>query len=515
MIIFKKKLGIIITVLLLISCNGENKTSSSSLILSEESSSIDSSLISSIIESSEIESSEVESSSSSSSTVIDLNEYYQLTGFAKDKISNRENAVNESGYVIVKDEIEFILALKEKSTKVIEITSDLNLGFNEVKEKFEQKGLNITDYKGVFLEANKPLTHPILLEKGVGRINIQDRNLSRNNPSLMIYSKNGNVIRRAKFVIKRSEDIVIRNLSFKDLWEWDEKSKGDYDVNDWDYFTIENCDGVYLDHLSFEKSYDGLIDIKEGSKNVTISWSKFEFIETEFIKIQFDYLEENRSLFSNYDSLRDQGIEKEDIMALSIPQKKGHLVGANELKDSNNDLSLTLHHNYYENLQDRLPRLRGGNVHVYNCISDSSYAYTLRKSMENKYGSKLSSKYKLLYPSQALVTTENGAVLMEDCIIKGINEPVRNNQKGSDSRYTGKYLVLNSIYELNGYRFIGGSEDNNTPFYAKQAPIIEFSFNHFESLPYEYSLIDVLDLEALDLKSFVGASDRSFNWLKI
>ena len=154
-----EKLGIIITVLLLISCNGENKTSSSSLILSEESSSIDSSLISSIIESSEIESSEVESSSSSSSTVIDLNEYYQLTGFAKDKISNRENAVNESGYVIVKDEIEFILALKEKSTKVIEITSDLNLGFNEVKEKFEQKGLNITDYKGVFLEANKPLTH--------------------------------------------------------------------------------------------------------------------------------------------------------------------------------------------------------------------------------------------------------------------------------------------------------------------------------------------------------------------
>lgn len=58
--------------------------------------------------------------------------------------------------------------------------------------------------------------------------------------------------------------MIFRNLEFDELWEWDEATKGNYDKNDWDYVTIEGTSSkVWIDHCTFNKAYDGLVDVKK------------------------------------------------------------------------------------------------------------------------------------------------------------------------------------------------------------------------------------------------------------
>src|SRR5262249_56084588 len=114
---------------------------------------------------------------------------------------------------------------------------------------------------------------------------------------------------------------------------------------------------------------DGVIDIKGGTRNVTISWCSFlgdDGGPGSFVRRQIEALEQNRPAYPMYEFLRSNGFSVEDIIAISRSQKKGHLVGANELDPANANHQVTLHHNYYLNMQDRLPRLRAGNAHAYN-----------------------------------------------------------------------------------------------------------------------------------------------------
>jgi pectate lyase len=72
----------------------------------------------------------------------------------------------------------------------------------------------------------------------------------------------------SEFNVKRSHNVLVRNLRFDELWEWDELNKGDYDSKDWDFITIGdsgNCTNVWIDHCDFTKSYDGTVDIKGGA----------------------------------------------------------------------------------------------------------------------------------------------------------------------------------------------------------------------------------------------------------
>lgn len=65
-------------------------------------------------------------------------------------------------------------------------------------------------------------------------------------------------------------------------------------------------------------------------------------------------------------------MSKEDIIDIAAGQKKAHLIGATEMASDNADLEVTLHHNYYLDIQDRMPRLRAGNAHAYNIVMDDA-----------------------------------------------------------------------------------------------------------------------------------------------
>jgi pectate lyase len=145
-----------------------------------------------------------------------------------------------------------------------------------------------------------------------------------------IYSKNGATIRRGTLRIGKpslgpQQNVIIRNLKFRDLWVLD--PSGNYDTYGWDYIHLEQSSHhVWVDHCDFERVYDGMLDITHGCDFVTASWNVFR------------------------------------------SQKKCSLVGhsdSNQLEDTNH-LNVTCHHNWFVDVDERMPRMRFGNAHVFN-----------------------------------------------------------------------------------------------------------------------------------------------------
>jgi pectate lyase len=335
--------------------------------------------------------------------------------------------------------------------KVIEIMNDLNMGWHEVG----------TLAQGGILRENAPaLKHPKLATTGVTLLDIQNFN------GLTIFSKNGATIRHAEFNIKNGTNLILRNLKFDELWEWDEVTRGAYDQNDWDFVTIGDggspTSAIWVDHCTFTKAYDGILDIKNGANKVTVSWSEVVPPATgagSFVQQQFDYLETNRSTNTLYNLLRGPAatpiFTPEQIAAIALPQKKGHLIGATNLASSNVQFTVTLHHNYYKDLQDRMPRLRGGDVHAYNLFVDSSNARIV-KAMRDEIvaanpalAAQLSSTFSFGITSQGSISTEGGAVQVDNSVFWGVLTPFRNNQTDvTNPQFTGAIRGFNIQHVL-------------------------------------------------------------------
>jgi pectate lyase len=153
----------------------------------------------------------------------------------------------------------------------------------------------------------------------------------------------GVTIRRGTIEVHGKHNIIIQNLAFRDLWEFDPTDK--YDQHGWDYIRITRKSGIFshhiwVDHCDFGKAYDGQLDIVHGSDLVTVSWCKFAG----------------------------------DARG---PQKKACLIGHSARNDEEDKgrLNVTMHHNWFENIDDRSPRARFGNVHLFNnYVNGARYA---------------------------------------------------------------------------------------------------------------------------------------------
>ncbi|WNG44765.1 hypothetical protein F0U60_12200 [Archangium minus] len=437
---------------------------------------------------------------------------YNLTGFAAGNTGGGQISESDTArYRKVYTATDLALALKKGSgVKVVEIMNDLNLGWNELPAAAKVSP---------FSAHNAPLTHPVLKTTGVSKISVDGFN------GLTIFSANGAKLKHVAITIKRSSNVIIRNLEFDELWEWDEKTKGDYDSNDWDYVTLEEDNKVWIDHCTFNKAYDGLVDSKKGTTGVTISWSTFKGDDgsaNSWVTQQINAMEANKSAYPMYNHLRSSavGLSKEDIIAIAGAQKKGHLVGATEFDSGNAKLTITLHHNYYKNIQDRMPRLRGGNAHAYNIVMDSAGAWASKKKLTSAIASAISSKgYHFTVTSNGAISTEGGAVLLEKSHIIDVQSPLRNNQADpSDATYTGKIRAIDTIDSLNGVTFRGDSETSGSTLIPEPAPVKAFSWNGFTTLPYGYTPEDPSTLvNRLTAADGAGAGKLTWaksNWLK-
>jgi len=192
--------------------------------------------------------------------------------------------------------------LRERTPRVVRINNDIDLG--ELK--------------------NSP-----------GGEQIRDIGIVRIGSDTTVYADGpGATIHHGTFEVHGKHNIIIRNLAFRNLWEFDPTGK--YDKLGWDYVRITRegqtfSHHIWVDHCDFGKVYDGHLDIVHGSDLVTVSWCKFS------------------------------GDERG-------PQKKVSLVGhgPNNVKEDQGRLNVTFHHNWYENIEDRAPRARFGNIHCFN-----------------------------------------------------------------------------------------------------------------------------------------------------
>lgn len=473
---------------------------------------------------------------------------YNLEGFAAASVTGGGDiAESDPRYRKVTTATELVAALRaaKASTanpvKVIEIMNDLNMGWHEIGTPLQGDGL---------LRQNiAPKKHPALIASGVGLLDVMDFN------GLTIFSRNGATLRHVEFNIKNGTNLILRNLRFDELWEWDEATKGDYDSNDWDFVTIGDgggvTSGIWVDHCTFTKAYDGVLDIKKGASNITVSWSDVVPAATgagSFVQQQFDDLETNRATNSMYNYLRGH-FTQEQIVAIALPQKKGHLIGSNNLEGLTS-YTVTLHHNHYKDLQDRMPRLRGGDVHGYNLYIDNSNARIVKDLRDGIVQSNptlqaaldgSSASYHFGVTSNGSISTEGGAVQIEKSVFFGVLTPFRNNQTDvTNPAYTGaiwgfdiQHVLLasdtaympvgsqQSTFNDRGFVWATWQGDSSAPdstLGPTQAPQIPFAWRN-GGPTYIATMDPVADLQAL-LTGAQGAGAGKIGmttsqWLKV
>ena len=460
---------------------------------------------------------------------------YNLTGFATLGPGTTGGGIipeSDPAYVKVTTPFELAAAIAAATqtagaVKVIEIMNDLNLGWNEI-------GTAAQNLSGSPFRAHStPKLHPVLLVTGMSLLDIKPKS------GLTIFSANGSTIRHCNFNIKSTSNIIVRNLKFDENWEWDEATKGDYDSNDWDFITLSNggpTKNVWIDHCTFTKSYDGILDQKAGTQNVTLSWCSYIGDDgatnpNSWVRQQINALEANRPANKFYEFLRTNGFSVEDIVQIIQGHDKTHLMGSNELDPLNTTLSTTFHHLWLNNMWDRcVPRLRGGSVHDYNIYVDDSRVLAAKRLRELRAAAltpalrtTLNSTYSFNPPINGSISTEGGTILVERSVYKDCLWPLRNNQTNVNNPiYTGKIQALDTIYTFHNadgtvVDLRGNSTDAGNPMGPFQAPVIPFAWNFpGNQLPYSYVTDDPANLGPI-LAAGAGAGRLTWakqNWLK-
>lgn len=394
---------------------------------------------------------------------------------------------------------EFLKAVAEAKSSgkqsVIELTADIALGSKEI-------GAALTQYGSIIKPAsNQPLLHPTLIQSGVSTLQLSGMS------NLTIFSKNGAKLTHVTIDIRNSSNMILRNLVFDELWEWDEATHGDYDRNDWDYITIQDgSTGIWIDHSTFYKAYDGIVDVKKAvstdTSDVTISWSTFlPASQGSFFNDMMELLEANPGQYPFYQELlTTHAMNKEQIRQYSAAQKKTHLIGASDTEANTSNLRITLANNYYKNSMDRMPRVRQGSAHVYNTIMDATELYDLRNSLTDEYASS-----KVV--SNGAISTQGASVLVENSSINGIVKALLSGNGSSPGGYIG---ALNSVYYMNGI------ETELTVTDSTYSGLVMDVDGFKNALPYSYQVYDArsLDTQVLPYAGAGAVSMSSVQWQK-
>ncbi|HEX2010821.1 MAG TPA: hypothetical protein VJN44_07785, partial [Roseateles sp.] len=161
-------------------------------------------------------------------------------------------------------------------------------------------------------------------------------------------------------LLDKVDNVILRKLRFTDAYDffpaWDPKDNAGGEWNsEYDTVSLRGATHVWVDHCSFDdgprpdhqarvafgrpmQHHDGLLDITQQSDLVTVSWNHF----------------------SRHD--------------------KTSLVGSSDgQKLDEGRLRVSFHHNWWDGLKERTPRVRYGQVHLYNNLfsaaASGTYAY--------------------------------------------------------------------------------------------------------------------------------------------
>ncbi len=291
-------------------------------------------------------------------------------------------------------------------------------------------------------------------EKSVGIIRIR--------PHTTIYSTNAATLRRGTLEVHGTWNIIIRDLKFRDLWEFDPTGK--YDKLGWDFVRITDqgeqiAHHIWVDHCDFEKAYDGLLDVVHGSDLVTISWCRF-------------------------------------AGDTNGPQKKvtliGHSSGPSAAEIDRGRLNVTLHHNLYENIEDRVPRARFGNIHAFNNVVIVAQYATMSVMgavtlVENSIYRDAKCATSFSHAKDSALKEKGGTI----CIVNSLNENPRTAKPAekADERFEQENNFKSNVER--------GKLEFNKP--------AGFAWENRNQLPYRYEA-DATDKAEKRVKSLSGAT---------
>lgn len=188
------------------------------------------------------------------------------------------------------------------------------------------------------------------------------------NTTLVGVGRSG-VLKGASLQVKDADNVIVRNLELRDAYDcfpaWQPNTGG---LGDWktayDTLWLRGATHVWVDHVTasdkghpddreptyFGRNFlrhDGLLDITGGADLVTVSWSRF----------------------ADHD--------------------KAILIGNGDgVTTDRGKLRVTLHHNEFHSVVQRAPRVRFGQVHLYNnryvIPGEGDYRYSLGVSTESR-----------------------------------------------------------------------------------------------------------------------------------
>ncbi|MDE7401361.1 MAG: hypothetical protein K2N17_04840 [Clostridia bacterium] len=437
----------------------------------------------------------------------------------------------------------------EGSVHVIEIANDLDLGFNHISENYRAKTIKdshsyVESYcRGKQSNIDKFSMSDMYTEHGISKIKIENTN------NLLVYSKNGARLTHAGFSILSCDNVVFRNLEMDEMWQWEDAASsttgnvGDYDAFGWAYFKVAHSGYVWIDHCTFGKSYDGQIDYSNpvyntagtafrapygvtGENGLHISWCKFNagsddpdgYLYKMMAKIEEEY-QAGKQNYLYYNALRKGGISFEDILyGLAIPQKKGFLCGdsgnGKEDYDYNLSLQISFANCVFKNIEDRLPKLRGGNAYMYNCVVDSTeymtYRTKLRAAGAASMVTSVNGGWKCALVSQGIVCGNGGSFKAENCIFKGIETLLKNNDGGGTTE-GDKVRPVDAGYQLVNcsYQKTAESTPTTTAFTNSNSGTLKtenFKWNTLTGeAPFEVAEIELSKLESMLTHPWYGA----------
>lgn len=392
---------------------------------------------------------------------------------------------------------------------IIEIANDINLGYNTLSAAAKANTSIVEDFTRRQTSQKTQFTmSDMFIENGISQIKVE------NTSDLLIYSKNGAKLTHGGFKLTSDDNVVFHNLEFDEMWQWEDapaktvSAVGDYDAFGWAYFKISFSGYILIDHCTFGKSYDGQIDYSnpdytanagvafrapygaDGGNGLHINYCNFKAGSDDpdgYLYKMMQSIEENYKAnkadstvackYLYYKALRDANISFDDILyGIAIPQKKAFLCGDDakytELDYTYNlKLQVSFANCLFTNIEDRLPKLRGGNAVMYNCVIDNSQYYSYCTKLKNANAETkvraVKSDWKCALVSQGIVCGNGGSVYAENCIFKGIKDFVKHNDKKNSSPYVdGGYKLINCSYQKAADDEIikGSTTDEVNPF---------------------------------------------------
>ncbi len=399
--------------------------------------------------------------------------FLSVTGFAQGNVNDRTEFLNTEKHRVVSTEEEFLKAVdaaKTGAVKIIEITEDLDLGWDSLSEE-AQSCSSIHQY-GWDLQVD--LTNPSIMMSNVSQLEISNTN------GLTIFSQSGVTVRHAEWKLQgSSSDIVIRNIKFDGMWHWSDAASSK--EAGWTPMKINGAKGVWLDHCTFTLGADGLVDAENGAAGVTYSWCVCSLPTDEnpdtaddlyktVMYMEYLYQSGQAPTDGRYYQMREAGASVEAILAYEAYHGKAFLVGSGD-KDYKDDektgdlngnqrLRITFAYDKINNIGSRFPRMRQGVGHIYNCYVNNMEHMQLHKSVSalGSYGGHGLNRNMIVY--------NGGTIAADTTVFYGVDSPLLGDEYGNPAVYFStaynRALIVNSkVTKTNGKEYTGSSWDNN------------------------------------------------------